>query len=75
MPTVRANGLDVAYLLEGAGPPMVLLHGATSSGAEDWSAQRPAFRQAFTLHIPDARGHAGTRWDAADGWSAEMLVD
>ena len=75
MPTIRAAGLDIAYLVEGAGPPLVLLHGATSSAADDWGAQRPAMRRHFRLYMPDARGHAGTRWDAADGWTAEMLVD
>ncbi|MGH2407278.1 MAG: alpha/beta fold hydrolase [Candidatus Limnocylindrales bacterium] len=75
MPTVRANGLDVQYLVEGAGPPVVMLHGATSSGLDDWAAQRPGFRRAFRVYIPDARGHGGTRWDAADGWSSEALVD
>jgi pimeloyl-ACP methyl ester carboxylesterase len=75
MPTIRANGIDIAYMAEGAGPPIVLLHGATSSAETDWGAQRPAMRRVFRLHMPDARGHGGTRWDAADGWSAEMLVD
>lgn len=74
MPEIEANGLRIHYLTEGAGPPLVMLHGATSSGAEDWSAQRPAFRRAFRLYIPDARGHAGTRWDAADGFGNELLT-
>ncbi|MDQ3407801.1 MAG: alpha/beta hydrolase, partial [Chloroflexota bacterium] len=60
--------------VEGAGPPLVMLHGATSSAAEDWSAQRPLFRRAFRLYLVDARGHAGTRWDAADGFDKDMLV-
>lgn len=75
MPTIRANSIDIAYLVEGAGPPLVMLHGATSSAADDWGAQRPSSRRAFRLFMPDARGHAGTKWDAADGWSAETLVD
>ena len=75
MPELEANGLRIHYLAEGAGPPLVMLHGATSSGAEDWSAQRPAFRQAFRLFIPDARAHAGTRWDVADGFDNELLTD
>jgi pimeloyl-ACP methyl ester carboxylesterase len=74
LPTVRANGLEVNYLVEGAGPPLVMLHGASSSGAEDYAAQRPLFRRAFRIHLPDTRGHAGTKWDAADGFSLEMLV-
>ena len=74
MPTVSANGLEVSYTVEGAGPPLVLLHGASSSALEDWAAQRPAFRSGFKLYLVDARGHAGTRWDAADGWSRDLLV-
>ncbi|HWH36805.1 MAG TPA: alpha/beta hydrolase [Candidatus Limnocylindrales bacterium] len=75
MPTVRANGIDIAYTVEGAGPPLVMLHGATSAALEDWSAQRPLFRKAFRLHLVDARGHGGTRWDARQGFDRDMLVD
>ncbi|MEO6349245.1 MAG: alpha/beta hydrolase [Candidatus Limnocylindrales bacterium] len=75
MPLIRANGLDVHYEVEGAGPPLVMLHGATSSALEDWSAQRPAFRKAFRLYLVDARGHAGTRWDVRDGFDRDLLVD
>ena len=75
MPTIRANGLDIAYDVHGAGPPLVLLHGATSSGREDFAAQIPLFSKAFRLYLPDARGHGGTRWDAADGFRHDWLVD
>ena len=75
MPTVRANGLEMHYATEGAGPPLVLLHGASSTAEADWAAQRPLFRQAFRLYLLDARGHGGTRWDASEGWSADTLVD
>lgn len=74
MPTIRANGIDIAYQTDGAGPPLLMLHGATSSAHEDWAAQRPLFRKAFRLYLVDARGHGGTRWDAADGFDKEMLV-
>jgi pimeloyl-ACP methyl ester carboxylesterase len=75
MPTVAANGLEVHYTVEGAGPPLVFLHGASSTALEDWSAQRPIFRKAFRIHLPDARGHGGTRWDVRDGFDRDMLVD
>jgi pimeloyl-ACP methyl ester carboxylesterase len=52
-----------------------MLHGATSSGREDFAAQVPLFSKAFLVHLPDARGHATTRWDPADGWSYRQLVD
>lgn len=75
MPTVRANGLDIAYDVHGAGPPLVLLHGATSSGREDFAAQIPLLSKAFLVHVPDARGHARTKWDAAEGFRYDWLVD
>jgi pimeloyl-ACP methyl ester carboxylesterase len=75
MPTIRANGLDIGYDVHGAGPPLVLLHGAGSSGREDWAAQVPAFSKGFHVFLPDARGHASTRWNARDGFSYEVLVD
>ena len=75
MPTLRANGLDVAYAVHGAGPPLVMLHGATSIGADDFAAQIPLFSKGFQLILPDARGHGLTRWDAAEGFEHGWLVD
>jgi pimeloyl-ACP methyl ester carboxylesterase len=75
VPTIRANGIDISYTVEGAGPPLVMLHGATSSALEDWSAQRPLFRKAFRLYLVDARGHGATRWDVRQGFDRDMLVD
>jgi pimeloyl-ACP methyl ester carboxylesterase len=75
MPHVRANGLDIAYAVDGAGPPLVLLHGASSSGATDFGPLLPALQRGFRCHLPDARGHAETRWDAADGFRYEWLVE
>ena len=75
MPTIRANGLDIAYEAHGAGPPLVLLHGATSLGRSDFAAQIPLFARAFRLYVPDARGHGGTRWDASGGFHYAWLVD
>jgi len=75
VPFVQANGLEVGYDVQGAGPPVVLLHGATSVGQEDYAAQIPYFSRAFLVHLPDARGHGRTRWDAADGFQYEALVE
>jgi pimeloyl-ACP methyl ester carboxylesterase len=75
MPTLNANGMDIEYIVDGDGPPLILLHAATSSAAQDWNPQRAALRQHFTLYLPDARSHAGTVWDTDDGWTYEMLVD
>lgn len=75
MPHVRANGLDIGYEVAGAGPPLLFLHGASSSGREDFAAQLPLFARAFRCYAPDARGHASTRWDAADGFRYAWLVE
>lgn len=75
MPTIQANGLDIGYDVRGAGPPLVVLHGATSLGVEDFAAQLPSLSKAFLVHLPDARGHGRTRWDAADGFRYDWLVD
>jgi pimeloyl-ACP methyl ester carboxylesterase len=72
---VAANGLDIAYHVEGDGPPLVLLHSASSTGREDYAAQLPLLRKTFTCYLPDARGHGGTKWDAADGFRYDWLVD
>jgi len=75
METVSAGGLEIGYDAHGGGPPLVMLHGATSTGREDFAAQVPAFSKAFRLYLPDARGHGSTRWDVADGFSYAELVD
>jgi pimeloyl-ACP methyl ester carboxylesterase len=75
VPTIRANGLDIGYDVRGAGPPLVVLHGASSLGMEDFAAQMPGMSKAFLVHVPDARGHGRTRWDARDGFEYRWLVD
>ena len=75
MPTVTANGLEIAYDVHGAGPPLILLHGATSIGREDFAAQIPLLSRGFLVHVPDARGHGGTRWDVRQGFRYDWLVD
>ena len=75
MPQVPANGLDIAYEAEGEGPPLVLLHGASSSARADFEPQLALLRQAFWCLSPDARGHGATRWDVRDGFRYDWLVD
>jgi pimeloyl-ACP methyl ester carboxylesterase len=79
---LTANGLQIAYDAHGAGPPLVLLHGASSAGREDFAAQVPLFSKAFRVYLPDARGHAGTRLaqpptrdEAAAGPSSRLSQD
>lgn len=73
---VAANGLSVAFHATGSGAPLVMLHGASSAGREDFAAQLPRFATAFRCYLPDARGHAGTRWDPAGGLRyGDLVVD
>jgi len=75
MAMIRAGALEIGYDRHGSGPPLVMLHGATSTGREDFAAQVPGFSRAFELYLPDARGHGSTRWDASAGFSHDDLVD
>jgi len=75
MPTILANDLEIAYEQLGAGPPLILLHGASSSARLDFAAQIPSLASAFLLYLPDARGHGATRWDPALGFHGTWLVD
>lgn len=75
MPTLQANGIEIGYDVEGSGPPLILLHGATSLAREDFAAQLPSLTKSFMVHLPDARGHGRTRWDAAQGFRYDWLVD
>jgi len=75
MPTIRATDLEIAYEEVGSGPPLVLLHGASTTGRATYAAQIPVLAASFRLYLPDARGHGRTIWDAADGFEAGWLVD
>lgn len=81
MPTLRANDLVIGYDVDvppeadASTPTLVLLHGATSIGSDDWAAQRPLLGRTFRCYLPDARGHGRTRWDVDDGWTHDLLVD
>lgn len=75
MPAIRANDLEIGCERLGAGPPLILLHAASSSARIDFAAQIPWLAASFLVHLPDARGHGATRWDAADGYRSDWLVD
>lgn len=75
MATIRAGDLEISYDVLGAGPPLIGLHGATSSGRVDFGAQLAPLTTAFRVYLPDARGHGRTRGDLEAGFRAEQLVD
>src|SRR4051794_11932438 len=56
---VQANGIDIHYLHEGNGPPLVLLHGWPEfSGV--WEQCMAALSGRFGLFAPDLRGSGDT---------------
>lgn len=76
MPTIDANGRATAYEVDGAGAPLVLLHGATGSGGDHFAPLRPVLARGFRCYMPDARGHGGTAWAATEDWTtAELVAD
>ena len=75
MPNILANGLETAYEVEGAGPPLLMLHGASSSGRDQLSILAGALGDGFLVYLPDARGHAETGGEP-DGWTtADLAAD
>jgi pimeloyl-ACP methyl ester carboxylesterase len=55
--TLQVNGFELYYETQGAGEPLLLLHGGSGSH-EDWvHAGRDEFLREYSLILPDARGH------------------
>ena len=55
---IRANGLDFAYIEEGSGPLVLLLHGFPDT-AQTWSHQMPALARAgYRAVAPYLRGYS-----------------
>ena len=60
MTYLEVAGHRVWHEVSGAGPPVVLLHGAFA-GASSFAAQTPALvAGGFRVHVPERRGHAHT---------------
>jgi pimeloyl-ACP methyl ester carboxylesterase len=61
MPYVNSQNVRIHYQVEGAGPPLVLLHGFTDS-LESWYEQGyvEALKPDYQLILLDARGHGAS---------------
>ena len=58
--SIHLNGIEMYYEIEGAGEPLLLLHGGAGC-QENWAhAGRDQFASEYTLIMPDARGHGRT---------------
>ena len=56
MPTIHVNGIDLYYETQGAGEPVVLVHGLGSS-TRDWEPQVGALARRYRVITFDVRGH------------------
>src|SRR5262249_9610765 len=73
MPTLDANGLRFAYLEEGTGPLVVLVHGFPDT-AHTWDAVRPALASAgYRAVSPYTRGYHRTEIPKDGRYDVETL--
>lgn len=64
MPTIAStDGTAISFEREGAGPPLLLVHGTSASGKR-WARVLPRLQEAFTVYTMDRRGR-GASSDAA----------
>jgi pimeloyl-ACP methyl ester carboxylesterase len=68
-----ADGTPIAYRVSGSGDPLLLVHGAASSGA-DWLFVLPHLRDRFTVVTMDRRGR-GSSGDGPDFTMAREAED
>jgi 2-succinyl-6-hydroxy-2,4-cyclohexadiene-1-carboxylate synthase len=59
MPQIRVDGGDLYYQVKGQGPAITLLHGFTQRG-ESWREAALQLGAAWTVIVPDLRGHGRT---------------
>jgi len=59
MPKVLVRDIEVNYQEEGAGFPLVLLHGLNGDSS-GWSQMMPEFAKHYQAIAPDARGHGAS---------------
>ena len=71
--TIAAHGLEIAYERAGAGPPLVLVHGAASDG-RIWQPQLEALADALTVVAWDEPG-AGRSSDVPEGFALADYAD
>jgi pimeloyl-ACP methyl ester carboxylesterase len=76
MPTVSANGLDIAYQLVGRGDEAILLINGIADEKESWGLQAGAFIEAgYRVLSFDNRGIGGTTRPAGPYTTRQMADD
>lgn len=73
MPTVKANGIQIAYTQQGRGEPLVLLMGLGAPGAR-WENHVQEYQKHFRCILVDNRGAGGSD-KPADPYTTRMMAD
>jgi pimeloyl-ACP methyl ester carboxylesterase len=68
---IEAGDLNINYLRDGRGPPLILLHGWPEF-CQTWKKNIPTLATRFDTLVPDLRGFGGTR--RRDGQVVESLT-
>jgi len=68
------NDIRMYYEVHGAGEPVILLHGGSTSGAV-WSQQLPILAEKYRVIVPDLRAHGRTNDGAGPLTYAGMTED
>jgi esterase len=63
---LEIDGYPLAHLDEGAGAPVVLLHGSLND-YRSWQAQTPVFARGHRVIVPSLRHYFPERWDGTGG--------
>jgi pimeloyl-ACP methyl ester carboxylesterase len=80
LPVFTSNGIEIAFVDEGAGDPVLLIHGFASNAAVNWVDTgwlRHLNREGFRAIAMDNRGHGGSSklYAPADYGTAKMAED
>jgi 3-oxoadipate enol-lactonase len=75
MPTIRANGLDLAYQVDGDHAETLVLVNGLADSKESWEAQIPAFAERYRVVSFDNRGVGDSPTPPGPYTTAQMADD
>ena len=75
MPTVTANGIEIAYEEHGGGDETLVLVNGLADVKESWEAQVPAFAERYRVIAYDNRGLGGSSAPPGPYTTAQMAED
>jgi pimeloyl-ACP methyl ester carboxylesterase len=75
MPTISADGIDLAYQIDGDGPETLVLVNGLADAKESWEAQLPAFAERYRVVSYDNRGVGESSTPPGPYTTAQMAGD